>query len=225
MTTPQSSPDEPNPPKITPRPPISPEEMAARERLHKKWPRPPWALKAGTVVVSTTLSPQSSQATGQGGTQIAPSQWTLTFQSGMKVLHPTLARIVTGIENLHPGKFNKNETVILEATGVDGSLIGFVQVACGEDKPSELGTYIAEVRVNLSPDGANWDLLKAGRKEPAGAVVDQSKQGLFKTYENECLSTEQVLAIAEFFFLNQNCHPDFQWRSIREDLEAQRSRK
>ena len=228
MPTPKSTPDEPIPPTNTPpRLPIT------------QRPRPSWALKAGTVVITTTLSPQSSQATGQSGQEafseqpskdaagITPPHWTLIFQSGMKVPHPTLARIVAAIENLHPGQICKNETVVLELTGADGGLIGFVQVACGEDKPSELGTYIAEIRVNISPDGENWDLLKAGRKEPAGAVVDRTETGLFKTYENECLSPEQVIAIAEHYFTQQECHPDFQWRSIREDVRAfhQKSRK
>jgi hypothetical protein len=129
-------------------------------------------------------------------------------------------RIVSAIENLQPDQSHKNDCVILESTGADGGLMGFVQVACGEDKPSELGTYIAEVRVNLSHDGAIWDLLKAGRKEPAGAVVDQTEKGLFKTYENECLSTEEVIAIVEHYFTKQECHPDFQWRSIREDVKV-----
>ena len=227
MTTPQSNPEEANPPATKP----------ARLPITQR-PIPSWSpFKKGTVWFSFALSPQSSHATRQSGQEVFSKQpskdtagitspcWTLIFQSGMKVPHPTLARIVAAIENLHPGQICKNETVVLELTGADGGLIGFVQIACGEDKPSELGTYIAEIRVNISPDGSNWDLLKAGRREPAGAIVDQAETGLFKTYENECLSTEEVIAVAEHYFTQQECHPNFQWRSIREDVEAnQRSR-
>ena len=86
MTTPQSNPDEAIPPMITPDQSveesretvtgetisdsksqltiISPDRLAARERLAKKWPRPPWALKSGTVVVVTTLTKPSNQERG-----------------------------------------------------------------------------------------------------------------------------------------------------------------
>ena len=144
--------------------------------------------------------------------------WTLIFQSGIKVPRPTFARIVSGIENLQ-SEGDGNNWVILETNHEDGSLAGFMQTACVEP-----GLYIVEVNVRKSEtDIAQW---KAGRKEPAGAVVSQGKKGLFKTYENEHLSTDEVIAIAEHFFSNQQCHPDFQWRSIREDVKAnQRSRK
>lgn len=144
--------------------------------------------------------------------------WTLTFESGIKLARPTFARIVSGIENLQPDG-DGNNWMILETTHEDGSLAGFMQTACVEP-----GLYIVEVNVTKSErDIAQW---KAGRKEPAGAVISQGKKGLFKTYENEHLSTDEVINIAEYFFSNQQCHPDFQWRSIREDVKAnQRSRK
>jgi len=231
MTTPQSNPDEPIPPTITPSQSveeskeivtgettshsksqpttISLERLAARERLAKKWPRPPWALKAGTVVVTTTLSPQS----------ITPSHWTLTFHSGMKVARPTLARLVAAIENLQPDEADRNGFVILETTRSAGSSAIFMQACCYKQ-----GIYFVEIGENKPVNGPLSSLLKAGRREAAGAVVCESD---VKTYENECLSTEEVIAIAEHFFKQQEYHPNFQWRSIREDVRAfhQKSRK
>jgi hypothetical protein len=140
--------------------------------------------------------------------------WTLTFEVGMKVARPTFSRIVSAIENLQ-SEGEESNWFVLDANRSTGNLIGFMQTACVEP-----GLYIAEVSLHLGPDENDFGLWKAGRKEPVGAVVSQGKKGLFKTYENENLATEEVIAIAEHFYSEQKCHPDFQWRSLREDLKA-----
>jgi hypothetical protein len=60
---------------------------------------------------------------------------------------------------------------------------------------------------------------KAGRKESAGPVVSQSKDGRFKTFSNEVLGIEEVKAIFEHFYQQFQLHPGFTWRSTLDDFE------
>jgi predicted small integral membrane protein len=177
-------------------------------------------FKPGLKFVFTEHSRPSEKGTRTDEkAEEAPNGWTLKFQSGIKVSSPTLARIVSAIENLQPDEADRNGLVILETTRSDRSLAIFLQVCCYEQ-----GIYLVEIGENKPVGGTLSSLLKAGRREATGAVVSESD---VKTYENETLSTKEVIAIAEQFFLNQECDLNFQWRSIREDVEAfhQGSRK
>jgi hypothetical protein len=147
-------------------------------------------------------------------TKKTATHWKLTFESGMTAARPALSRIVSAIENLQ-AEGDGDNWVILDAVKSDGHLAGFLQTACVEP-----GIHIVEIRLSQGKDETAHGFWKAGRNEPPGAVMSRGKKGLFKTYENEHLHTEEVIAIAEYFYTRQTCHPNFQWRSIREDLEA-----
>ena len=203
MTTPESNPDEPIPSNNTP----------PRFPLSKR-PPPSWSpFKKDTIIVTFTPFPPSKQDTERDAkSEEPPNRWILTFHSGTKVARPTLARLIAAIENLQPDEADRNGFVILQTIRADGSSAIFMQVCCYKQ-----GVCFVEVGENKPVNGALSSLLKAGRREAAGAVVCESD---VKTYENECLSSEEVIAIAEHYFRQQECHPDFQWRSIREEMNA-----
>jgi len=141
MPTPQSTPDESIPPTTTP-----------SELPLSKQPRPASSpFKKGVVVVSVPFAQPVGHTAEQNGNPITPSQWTLKFESGIKVPGPTLKRIVAAIENLQPEGTAGDEWVILEPTGPNGEFLGFFQTACCEP-----GVFIGEINLSFSPDGSTF---------------------------------------------------------------------
>ena len=68
--------------------------------------------------------------------------------------------------------------------------------------------------------GAQLAYWRAALNGPSGPIINPGEDGLFQIYQNEFLTTEQTVAIFEYFHSHQECHPDFQWRSLKADLEA-----
>src|ERR1700752_3612195 len=77
--------------------------------------------------------------------------------------------------------------------------------------------FVVETRIE-TPKSCHRGFWKAGRKEPAGSVVSQSKEGRFKTFANEVLLIEDVKAIFDHFYQQFQLHPGFTWRSILADF-------
>jgi hypothetical protein len=93
-------------------------------------------------------------------------------------------------------------------------LLGFAQTGLFE------GYYVVEIRIDRGDDFGFW---KAGSKEAATAIVSEAKDGRFQTFTNEALRKEAVKAIFHHFYQHFELHPDFERRSIKEDLEARTS--
>jgi hypothetical protein len=138
------------------------------------------------------------------------SYWTLTFERGESVTDVNLASMLAGISSLHAGD-SKNNWMTLSKYSTDAVLLGFGQTRALADG------FIVEIRIeNALP--RNLGFWKAGRREPPGELVSQSKEGKFKTFTNEVLSIEDANAIFEHFYRQFELHPDFAWRSILDSI-------
>jgi hypothetical protein len=133
-----------------------------------------------------------------------------------------MARLVVAIENLRPdGGWPRCQEIDGELQDIDEEGIGewfalngylpdgrlryCLQTVC-----LDAGLYFVEAIINYYEGKVTHDNSKAGRKEPCGAVVHSSGRGCLKTYENEQLSTLEVILIAQHFFEKETLHPDFQ---------------
>jgi len=94
---------------------------------------------------------------------------------------------------------------------------GLVQVA-----KSPRG-YVVEWRQDFGSQRPHHGLAKAGYKIKRGALVYQSKAGLFKTYESELLSIGDVFELLHAFWHKQARPTKFLWRSLAVDLRKQQA--
>jgi hypothetical protein len=69
--------------------------------------------------------------------------------------------------------------------------------------------------------------ISGGREDRnrRGAVVWNEPGSTFKTYENERLALEDVLAIVETAMQDGERNQEYVWRSIKADLEATRPKQ
>ena len=138
------------------------------------------------------------------------SDWNLTFERGESVTNAELPSVLAGIASLDANS-PKNDWMTLGKYSADAEHLGFAQTAATPDG------YIVEIRIE-TPGSSDFGFWKAGRQEPQGAVVYQSKEGRFKTFTNEVLRLAEVTAILEHFYRHFQLHSDFTWRSILDDL-------
>jgi hypothetical protein len=141
--------------------------------------------------------------------------WSLKFERGEETSAVSLESILDGVDSLD-GDDPNNGYLILEKAGSAGECTGFAQTGLTE------GNYIVEIRIDRGGDFGFW---KAGTKEPARGIVSEAKDGRFQTFTNEALRKEAVKAVFQHFYEHFELHPDFEWRSIKEDLEARQSKE
>lgn len=138
------------------------------------------------------------------------SYWTLTFKRGESLTDASLASVLAGIETLDADN-PKNDWMILEKHSANSEHLGFAQTAAMQKG------FIIEIRIE-TPESSDLGFWKAGRREPPGSVVSESKKGRFKTFANEVLRIDEVKAIFEHFYQQFQLHPGFTWRSILDDF-------
>jgi hypothetical protein len=136
--------------------------------------------------------------------------WTLTFERGETQNYVGIESVLAGITSLDAVS-PKNNWLTLNKYSAGAELLGFAQTAAMTDG------FVVEIRIE-TPESCHRGFWKAGRKEPAGPVVSQSKDGRFKTFANEVLPAEDVKVIFEDFYQQFQLHPGFTWRSILDDL-------
>ena len=141
--------------------------------------------------------------------------WTLSFERGEETSAVSLESILDGVDSLD-GDAPNNGYLILEKAGSAEECTGFAQTGLTE------GNYIVEIRIDR---GSDFDFWKAGTKEPVRGIVSEAKDGRFQTFTNETLRKEAVKAVFQHFYEHFALHPDFEWRSIKEDLEATHSKE
>ncbi len=140
--------------------------------------------------------------------------WSLKFERGEASTTVNLQSIVAGIESLDADDPN-NGYLVLSKDASDERCLGFAQTGLTD------GYFVVEIRIDKSAD--DFGFWKAGAKQPVRAVVSQARDRCFQTFTNEALGKEEVKAIFEHFYRQFELHPDFAWRSIKEDLETRKA--
>lgn len=107
--------------------------------------------------------------------------------------------------------------LILDKAGPTGQCLGFAQTGLFD------GYFVVEIRIDKND--SDFGFWKAGTKELAHGIVSEAKAGRFQTFTNEAFRKEVVKAVFQHFYEHFGLHPDFEWRSIKEDLEARQSQK
>ena len=132
--------------------------------------------------------------------------WSLTFDRGTSVTDVDLHSAFAGIASLDPGE-PKNCWMTLSKYSVDDEPLGFAQTAVTIDG------FIVEIRIE-TVNSSNFGFWKAGRKQPRGPLVMESREGLFQTFSKDLLSMDEVNLIFDYFYHQFMLHPGFKWRSI-----------
>jgi hypothetical protein len=140
--------------------------------------------------------------------------WSLKFERGETASAVDHESIAVGIDSLD-GDDPNNGYVILDKAGPAPQCLGFAQTGITD------GYFIVEIRIDKND--SDFGFWKAGTKELVHGIVSEAKDGRFQTFTNEALRKEAVKAIFQHFYEHFELHPDFEWRSIKEDLEARQS--
>lgn len=138
------------------------------------------------------------------------AHWSLTFDRDETQKDVDLASVLAGISSLDPGA-PKNNWLTLSKYSPDAELLGFAQTGVMPEG------FVVEIRIEV-PGSNHQGFWKAGRREPPGKVVSQSKDGRFKTFANQVLSVQDAQAICEHFYQRFQLHSGFTWTSILNDL-------
>jgi hypothetical protein len=136
--------------------------------------------------------------------------WSLIFERGTSSTDVDLHSAFAGIASLDPGE-PKNGWVILSKYSVNDELLGFAQTALTVDG------FIVEIRIE-TVNSSNFGFWKAGRRQPHGPLVMESREGLFQTFSKDLLSMDEVNLIFDYFYHQFMLHPGFKWRSILIDF-------
>src|ERR1700730_4308882 len=139
-----------------------------------------------------------------------PPYWSLTFERGTSSTDVDLPSAFAGIASLDPVE-PKNSWMTLSKYSVDDEPLGFAQTALTVDG------FIVEIRIE-TVNSSNFGFWKAGRKQPSGPVVMESREGLFQTSSKDLLSIDEVNLIFDYFYHQFMLHPGFKWRSILIDF-------
>jgi hypothetical protein len=135
--------------------------------------------------------------------------WSLKFQRGTSSTDVDLNAIFAGIASLDLGP--KNAWMTLSKCSAYDEPLGFAQTALTVDG------FIVEVRIE-TVNSSNLGFWKAGRKQPRGPLVVESKEGLFQTFSKDLLSMDEVNLIFDYFYHQFMLHAGFKWRSILTDF-------
>ncbi len=136
--------------------------------------------------------------------------WSLTFERGTSSSDVDLHSAFAGIASLDPAD-PKNGWMTLSKYSVDDEPLGFVQTALTVDG------FIVEILIE-TVNSSNFGFWKAGRNQPRGPLVMESREGLFQTFSKDLLSMDEVNLIFDYFYHQFMLHPGFKWRSILIDF-------
>jgi len=151
---------------------------------------------------------------------------------GIDINAPKLSRLVAAIESLRADggvaclqdfegcsrpieEENRGQWLVLNGYLPNELLKFCLQTVCFTD-----GLYFVESIINYYEEKVSHDYCKAGRKEPAGAVIHTCGNGHFKIFENEQLTSIEVIEIFRCLLEKQALHSDFVWRSIADEAAA-----
>jgi hypothetical protein len=140
--------------------------------------------------------------------------WSLKFERGETASTVDLESIAVGIDSLD-GDDPNNGYLILDKAGPAEQCVGFAQTGLTD------GHFVVEIRIDKND--SDFGFWKAGTKELVHGIVSEAKDGRFQTFTNEALRKEAVKAIFQHFYEHFELHPDFEWRSIKGDLQARQS--
>ena len=105
----------------------------------------------------------------------------------------------------------KNGWLTLSKYSDDDESLGFAQTALTVDG------FIVEIRIE-TVNSSDFGFWKAGRKQPPGPLVTESREGLFQTFSKDLLSMDEANLIFDYFYHQFMLHPGFKWRSILTDF-------